>query len=463
MGKLFGTDGVRGIANTELSPELAFKLGYYGAQILGSRARNASSTRENELNSQNKIKVLVGKDTRLSCDLLEMAICAGFMAAGADVYLGGVLTTPAVALVTNQEGFHLGVMISASHNSYEFNGIKFFDHEGYKLSDEIENEIEDLVQRAKSLEFARPSGQDLGRSYAYPQAEEIYLRHLRYACGSDLKGKKIALDCANGSAYKIAVKLFKELGAELVLLGTSPDGLNINREVGSTNLKNIQEKIIKEACEIGIAFDGDGDRVQVLDHLGNILDGDLIMAILAKYLHKKNKLKDDTLVITVMSNLGLHEFAKKEGFKLEITSVGDRYVLEKMRKYGYSLGGEQSGHIIISQYASTGDGILSALLVLKALKKLNLTPYEARDLVEEYPQVLKAVTVPNTSKLEIMENPSLQERIFTMQEKLGENGRILVRPSGTEPLIRVMLEGKYAEEINKMANELIQLIESLID
>lgn len=446
MGRLFGTDGVRGIANTELTPELAFKLAYYGAQLLSKGS---------------DIRVVLGKDTRLSCDMLENAICAGLCSAGADVYLAGIIPTPAIAYITANNSFDCGIMISASHNSYEFNGIKFFDDKGYKLADSLEDEIEDLVSREKSLFFARPQGNKLGRVYDFPQAADLYLRYLRYTLGHDLSSFKIAMDCANGAGYHIAPRLFKELGAELHLIACEPDGCNINKNCGSTHLQNLVATVLEHKCDLGIAYDGDADRLQAVDRDGKIIDGDVILALLAKYLQIKDDLRNDSMVITVMSNLGLHEFCAKHNIKLEITNVGDRYVLERMKNKNLVLGGEQSGHIILKKYATTGDGILSSLILLKALKTMNLDLTQASSWVEIYPQVLKAGRVDNDKKSYVLSHPQLEEKIYNFKEKLGHKGRILVRASGTEPLIRVMIEGNNLVEIEKMCDDLIDCINNI--
>lgn len=441
MARLFGTDGVRGIANTELTPELAFQLGYYGARVLAEGL-------------QQKPRVIVGMDTRLSGALLEQALCAGLCSAGADAYCCGVIPTPGIAYLTADRGFDAGVVISASHNPYEFNGIKFFNSKGFKLSDAIEDEIEAYVKGTRPDTQPRPVGEDLGSVHSYPQGAEHYMTHLRYAMGLDLSGMKIALDCANGAAYDIAPKLFRQLGAELVVIGQTPDGLNINRDCGSTQLEALQALVKAEHCQIGLAFDGDADRLLAVDEDGQVVNGDILLAILARYFRSKKLLKQDALVVTVMSNLGLFVHAKEAGLKLVTTKVGDRYVLESMKEHGYNLGGEQSGHMILLDYSTTGDGILSALALLKALRKSGESLKQAGSLVTIYPQVLLQAYVENEFKAHVMEDDALLDAIREAEEQMGSRGRVLVRPSGTEPVIRVMLEGENDAEINELASRI---------
>lgn len=445
MTRLFGTDGVRGVANTELTPELAFALGYYGARVLAHGL-------------DHQPRFVVGMDTRRSGPLMEHALCAGICAAGADAYLCGVIPTPGIAFLTADRHFDAGVMISASHNPYPFNGIKFFNSEGYKLPDAVEDEIEDYIQGRREDKEARPEGAAVGTVHSYPQGPEHYFQHLRYAMGLDLSGHKIAMDCAHGAAYDLGPRLFRQLGADLVVIGDTPDGLNINEGVGSTHLEALIDLVRREGCELGIAYDGDADRMLAVDAQGRVADGDVIMAILARYLRSKQQLKEDCLVVTVMSNLGLFLHAKETGLKLVTTKVGDRYVLEEMRKSGYTLGGEQSGHVILSDYATTGDGILSSLALLKSLRKAGESLEEASQLMKVLPQVLLPAHVPNPHKNQLMEAEAVQEHIREVSEKLGERGRVLVRPSGTEPMIRVMLEGEDLEEIRSLAEALVETI-----
>lgn len=449
MGRLFGTDGVRGVANVELTPELAFKLGYYGAKVLAK-------------NSDHQPKFVVGMDTRKSGSMLEHALCAGICSAGADVYCCGVIPTPGIAFLTSEMDFDAGVMISASHNPFEFNGIKFFNHKGYKLPDEIEDEIERHIRESSPASEERPAYEKLGEVHVFSQAGEHYLNHLRYALGLDLSGMKLAVDCANGATFELAPKLFRRLGAEVVVIGNTPDGLNINQDCGSTHLQALQELVVRKKCDLGIAFDGDADRMLAIDENGKILDGDVIMAILARYLRAKGKLAKDTLVVTVMSNLGLTIHAKETGLQLATTKVGDRYVLEEMRKNGYSLGGEQSGHFILLDYSTTGDGMLSALALLKALRRSGQKLSEAGTLMTVYPQVLLKTKVPNPVKSTLMEHPELQAEITRVEEGLQGEGRVLVRASGTEPVIRVMLEGKSVPAIQELAEKIVAKIDELV-
>lgn len=448
MARLFGTDGVRGIANLELTPELAFKLAFYATQVLAKKIKN-----------EHKLKILMAKDTRISGDLLEQAMCSGFCAAGADVYCAGILPTPAVAYLNRSEGFDAGVMISASHNRFEFNGIKFINAEGYKLSDAEEDEIAYLVEGQGSLDFKRPSGEDLGLVYAYPQGKAHYFRYLRYAVGLDLSGFRIAMDTANGAAYQIAPELFKALGAELFVIADQPNGVNINENCGSVHVENLQKLVLEKKCDLGLAYDGDADRLQVVDDLGKKVDGDTLMAIFALYLKEKGKLHKNTLVATVMSNLGLRKFAKEHELHLEITAVGDRYVLERMRAHQFTLGGEQSGHMIFSDLSTTGDGILSSLILLKFLQRKAQKLSEARKILKVYPQVLKGVHVENDRKTFLLAHPELEELHYRFKDILGDRGRILIRASGTEPLIRVMIEGEDLIQIEAMAQELVHCIE----
>lgn len=447
MGVLFGTDGVRGIANTELSPELAFKLGYYGARVLAA-------------DLQQKPRFVIGHDTRLSSSMLENALCAGICSAGADAYCCGTIPTPGIAYLTAEKEFSAGVVISASHNPYEFNGIKFFNSTGFKLSDEIEDQIEAYITGTRADDLPRPTGDALGTVFPYPQGIDAYMAHLRYAMGLDLHGLKIAMDCANGAAYSIAPRIFRNLGAELHLIGDIPDGININSGCGSTDLRALSELVVREKCDIGLAFDGDADRLLAIDHTGREVDGDEIMAILAEYLRSKNLLGKDTLVITVMSNLGLTKHAETANLNIVTTKVGDRYVMEAMREGGYTLGGEQSGHFIMLDFATTGDGILSALALLKALRKSHKTLHEAAKTVTIYPQVLLKTKVRNENKSKILDLPEVATAITKVQAVLGGNGRVLVRPSGTEPVIRVMIEGQDTEAIKAQAEELVKIIET---
>jgi phosphoglucosamine mutase len=445
MGKMFGTDGVRGIANTELTPQIAFDLGFYGAVVLaGAGSANP--------------RILVGQDSRLSGDMLQAALVAGITSSGADVYLAGTVPTPGIAYLTQSQGFDAGVMISASHNAYNFNGIKFFNSEGFKLADEVEEEIEAYISGEKTYDQPPKVGDQLGRSHLFRQGQMLYMQHLKDSMGLDLSGLKIALDCANGAASHIAPALYRELGAEPVTIAAQPDGLNINHECGSTNLEALCRTVIEEECDLGFAFDGDADRMLAVDHTGTPVDGDKIMLIIAKNRIRKQLLPENTLVVTVMSNLGMHVAAKQLGINLVVTKVGDRYVLEEMLANGYGFGGEQSGHLIILQHATTGDGIMSSLALLHALSDSRTTLREAAEIMHVYPQVLVPAFIPNERKEAAMEDAEVLEMIRQTEDLLGADGRVLVRPSGTEPQIRVMIEGDDQDQIHDLAQQIADVI-----
>ncbi|WAM34085.1 phosphoglucosamine mutase [Caldicellulosiruptor morganii] len=446
MGRLFGTDGVRGIANKELTCELAFDLGRAGAYVL-------TQTRQ-------KPKILIGKDTRISCDMLEAALCAGLTSVGADVYLAGVVTTPAIAHLVKSHRFDAGIMISASHNPYEFNGIKFFNSQGFKLSDRIEDRIEDIILNKKWDEVPHAQFDAIGRVNK-AELENDYRGYLKSTLnGASFKGIKIVMDCANGAAYKIAPAVFEELGAEVLVINNQPDGTNINKECGSTHLEMLKQEVVKNRADFGIAYDGDADRTLFVDENGEVVDGDKIMLLLAKALKDEGKLKNNTLVVTVMSNMGLFVAAKELGIDLEVTKVGDRYVLEKMLEGGYSIGGEQSGHIILLDYATTGDGILTSLHLTKLICKTNKKLSELAKIMKVYPQVLVNARVENSKKELYKEDSVIMDAIAALEHKFNGKGRVLIRPSGTEPLIRVMIEGEDYDEIKKDAEALAKLIES---
>ncbi|MDD4369266.1 MAG: phosphoglucosamine mutase [Oscillospiraceae bacterium] len=450
MGRLFGTDGVRGIANVELDGALAMALGIAGAKVL---ARSVN----------HRPRFLIGRDTRISGDLLEAALTSGLLAAGADVCSGGVLTTPAVAYLVSQHGFDAGVMISASHNPFEYNGIKFFNHQGFKLADEVEDQIEsELSHRTGQALSQRLQGKDLGRRFDYPEGRGIYRDYLQKALGTDLSHFNIALDCANGSAAAVAPQLFSALGANLVLLGDQPDGLNINRDCGSTHLDKLSACVQANHLDLGLAFDGDADRLLAVDSRGCEVDGDMIMSIIAQWLRRRGRLNHSTIVATVMSNLGFQKFCDRHQLQLLRTKVGDRYVLEEMLKHNYSIGGEQSGHVIMLEYATTGDGMLTALALLNALKDLGQTLAQAHQDFTLYPQVLKKIRVSNQDKERIMASPVLAEAVAASEAVLGDSGRVLVRASGTEPVIRVMLEGQDLAQIDRLADQLLATVEKLV-
>jgi phosphoglucosamine mutase len=445
MTRLFGTDGVRGIANKDLTPDLAFKLGWAGARILAG-------------DCSHKPTILVGNDARISCGMLESALVAGICSAGADALVAGVVPTPGIAYLSRKYRCDAGVMISASHNSYEFNGIKFFSNDGYKLPDATEDRIESLIAAYNAETVDRPTGSAVGRRLEKRNAARDYTEHLKRRMSVDLSGLKIGLDCANGASAAIAPGLFADLGADVVAIGTEPDGMNINAACGSLHLDRLRSLIRRENCDLGIAFDGDADRMLAVDEHGEAVDGDVLMAIIARDMKQQGQMHADTLVVTVMSNLGLDIMAQANGIRLVKTKVGDRYVLEEMLRNGYTIGGEQSGHIILLEHATTGDGLLSALRLLRALLHNNQRLSEARHTMRVLPQVQRSARVPDRKKQEALQDGEITGLISGIEQQLGGKGRVLVRPSGTEPIIRVMLEGEDAAWITQMADQLADLI-----
>ena len=445
MGRLFGTDGARGVANTELTCELSMQIGRAAAMVL---AKNLNGKRP---------KVMIGLDTRASSQMLENAITAGLCSVGADVLKLGIVPTPAVAYLVKEYGYDAGIMISASHNPCEYNGIKIFQSNGFKLPDALENEIEAIILD-NATEIPTPIGGGVGSAKRKADAINDYIEHLLSATNMSFKGYKIALDCANGSSSVSAEEVFTRLGAEVVVISAEPDGVNINKNCGSTHLENLQKIVVENNCDLGFAFDGDADRMLAIDHTGAVVDGDKCIAICAKHMKQLGKLKKDTAVVTVMSNMGFFKFCEDNGIKCEKTKVGDRYVLENMNENGYSIGGEQSGHIIFLQYATTGDGQLSAIQVLSVIKDTGKTLKELADEMEVYPQVLINVRVSNFGKAQFSKDTEVQNAIKKVEEKLGDDGRILVRLSGTEPLIRVMLEGKDYDKITEYAESVASVI-----
>ncbi|MBU5487305.1 phosphoglucosamine mutase [Clostridium sp. MSJ-8] len=443
MTRIFGTDGVRGIANTELTAELAYNLGRAGAYVLTE--------------GSHKPKILVGKDTRISGDMLESALVAGILSVGAEAIVLGVIPTPAVAHLTRKYNADAGVMISASHNPVEDNGIKFFDNKGYKLPDALEDEIQRIIEEGFK-DVPTPIGVEVGRRSEKKDASEEYIRFAKSTIVGDLKGLKVALDCANGASYKTSVAAFTELGAEVHVINDKPDGTNINKDCGSTHIEKLKEYVVSEGCDVGFAFDGDADRCLAVDEKGNNISGDFILVLCAKHLKEINKLKDDTMVVTVMSNLGLDIACKKLGIKTLKTKVGDRYVLEQMVKEKYALGGEQSGHIIFLEHNTTGDGLVTALQVASILKQEQKALSELCSVMKELPQVLVNARVPSDKKNLYLEDEEIINEINRIEELMDGRGRVLIRPSGTEPLIRVMLEGEDQEEIDKLAHSLVDLI-----
>ncbi|WP_300410660.1 phosphoglucosamine mutase [Lagierella sp.] len=444
MGRYFGTDGIRGVANTELTPELAFKLA------------RASAYRLKE--DHNKL-IVIGKDTRISGDMLESALVAGYNSMGYDVKLLGVIPTPAVAHLTLKYKAEAGIVISASHNSFEYNGIKYFGKDGFKLPDDVEDDIEDLIDNYKSI-GERPFGDKMGRVFFEEKALQDYKSHLKDLVSTDFKGYKIALDCGNGATYKIAPEVFEELGAEVIAINTDPNGININDNCGSTHPSKLQETVVSNNCNIGFAYDGDGDRLITVDEKGNLLDGDHFLAILSSYLKDLGKLENNGVVGTVMTNMGLDEFCKSNDIQLLKASVGDRYVLEMMTKEGYSLGGEQSGHIIFKDFATTGDGVLSSLMLMEVLVKTKKEMSELNNIMTTYPQVLVNAKVRNENKKLYELDDQVQNEIRRVEGIFNGQGRVLIRPSGTEPLIRVMIEGKDLKVLEEEAKKLASLIES---
>lgn len=445
MGRIFGTDGARGVANTELTCELAMQIGRAAAMVL---LENAKGERP---------KVLIGKDTRASSDMLEAAISAGLCSVGADVLLLGTVPTPAVAHLVREYEYDAGVMISASHNPCEYNGIKIFQSNGYKLPDALENQIEEIILDDVDVP-PTPIGGEVGRVTRADNAVADYIEHLLSATNMSFKGYKIALDCANGSSSVSAEEVFTRLGADVVVINAEPDGVNINKDCGSTHLEQLQKCVVDNNCDLGFAFDGDADRMLAIDHTGAVVDGDKCIAVCAKHMKKLGKLKKDTAVVTVMSNMGFFKFCEENGIKCEKTKVGDRYVLENMHANGYSIGGEQSGHIIFLKYATTGDGQLSAIQLLAVVKDTEKTLKELADEMEVYPQVLINVTVSSLGKAQFPKDKEVQNAIKKVEKELGDEGRILVRLSGTEPLVRVMLEGKDLEQIKELGESVAQVV-----
>ena len=448
MGRLFGTDGVRGVANTELTAEMAMSIGRAAAQVLIS----ADGKRP---------KVLIGKDTRASGDMLEAALAAGLCSVGADVHLLGVIPTPAVAFLAKAYHADAAVMISASHNPCEYNGIKIFNGEGFKLSDEREEKIEAIV-----LDHAEqppvPTGGEVGRIYTCEKAVDDYIRHLLSTVSVDLQGLHIAVDCANGSASVTAKKLFDALGMRCEYLACDPDGVNINAGCGSTCLDQLAAYVKKHKLDGGVAFDGDADRCLAVDENGNVIDGDQMIAALAADLREQGELRGNTAVVTVMSNLGFFRYCEDAGIDVASTKVGDRYVLEEMLKEDYVIGGEQSGHIILRRYGTTGDGQLSALHFLSAARRHGWKLSKAASLMQRYPQVLLNVRADAAQKALYNDSAEIADVIAQVNDSLGKDGRVLVRPSGTEPLIRVMVEGKEFEVINHAAVTICEAIKNLI-
>ncbi|NMA69090.1 MAG: phosphoglucosamine mutase [Desulfitobacterium sp.] len=440
MDKLFGTDGVRGVANKDLTPELAFDLGRAGAYVLSKEHPN--------------LKIVIGKDTRISGDMLESALIAGICSVGADVLRVGVLPTPGIAYLTRTLDACAGVVISASHNPVQDNGIKFFGTSGYKLPDAVEEEIENIVLKQEKP-WQTPLGPEVGRVIEVDDAQEQYIDFLKSTVGS-LEGLKVVYDGANGAAYKVGPQVLRELGAEIIPLAVEPDGININDCCGSTHPELIQKAVVEHQAHIGLANDGDADRLIAVDEKGNIIDGDFIMVILALAYKKQGKLKENSLVVTVMSNLGLHISLREAGITVYETQVGDRYVMEELLRTGATLGGEQSGHIILLDHNTTGDGLLTGLQLLKVMKEEGKPLSKLAAQMERLPQVLINAEVKDKGKA--MENPYVIQKVEEIKRYLGERGRILVRPSGTESLIRVMVEGEEQGKLVHLAQSVVDII-----
>ncbi|MBS6988108.1 phosphoglucosamine mutase [Streptococcus parasanguinis] len=447
MGKYFGTDGVRGEANVELTPELAFKLGRFGGYVLSQHEEETPL-------------VFVGRDTRISGEMLEHALIAGLLSVGIRVYKLGVIATPGVAYLVRTEKASAGVMISASHNPALDNGIKFFGGDGFKLDDDRELEIEALLDAAEDT-LPRPSAQGLGTVMEYPEGLRKYQEFL-VSTGVQLEGMHVVLDTANGAASTSARQIFADLGAQLTVIGENPDGLNINDGVGSTHPEHLQEKVKEVGAAIGLAFDGDSDRLIAVDENGEIVDGDKIMYIIGSYLSSKGLLEKNTIVTTVMSNLGFHKALDAKGIQKEITAVGDRYVVEEMRKSGYNLGGEQSGHVVIMDYNTTGDGQLTGVQLTKIMQETGKKLSELAAEVTIYPQKLVNIRVENSMKDKAMEVPAIREIIEKMEAEMAGNGRILVRPSGTEPLLRVMAEAPTDQEVDYYVDTIAAVVQAEI-
>ena len=444
MGKYFGTDGVRGIANQELTLELAFKLGRVGGYVLTK--------------NQEKVKVVVGRDTRISGYMLESALIAGLLSIGIEVARLGVITTPGVAYLTKALGAEAGIMISASHNPFADNGIKFFGADGFKLSDAQEDEIERFMDMQEDS-LPRPTGEKVGTVYDFFEGAQKYMNYIKQAVDGDFTDLVIALDCANGATSTIGPYLFGDLEAEVLTIGNSPDGENINSGVGSTHPEALVAYVKEKGADIGLSFDGDGDRLIAIDENGEVVDGDQLLYIIGKYMKQEGMLKQDMIVSTVMSNLGFHKALEAQGIKSVTTAVGDRYVVEEMRKNGYNLGGEQSGHIVNLDYNTTGDGLLTGLLLTNIVRKSGKPLSVLAGEMKKFPQVL--VNVKVSDKQTVMNHPRLTEIMQKIKTEMNGDGRLLVRPSGTEPLIRVMAEAATEQLCQKYVDQIITVIQEI--
>ena len=450
MRKYFGTDGIRRIANSDLTPELVYKVAKAGAYVLSKHTDHAPT-------------ILIGRDTRISGTLIESAMTSGFLSYGANVKLLGVMPTPAVAYLTKKLNADASVVISASHNTYEFNGVKYFSNKGMKIPDEIEEEIEEVMDSSKINELIATKDK-IGVSEIREDLIDEYVYFFRKTFDETIEKFNredftVAIDTSNGATSKVAEKIFTVLGINHVIINDTPNGININEKCGSTHLENLQKFVVANNFSLGIAYDGDGDRCLAVDEKGNVLDGDMILAIISNYLKEKGQLNKDTVVATVMSNLGLKKYAKDNNMNFAETKVGDRYVLEEMLKEGYNLGGEQSGHIIFLDYNPTGDGILTSLMLIQVLLEKKQKASELAKIITIYPQVLVNAKVSNDKKDLYKEDEVIKENIENLEKEFSGNGRVLIRPSGTEPLIRVMVEGEDQEYITKRAKEIAKIIE----
>ena len=450
MRKYFGTDGIRRIANTELTPGLVYRVAKAGAYVLSKHTDHTPT-------------ILIGRDTRISGTLIESAMTAGFLSYGANVKLLGVIPTPAVAYLTRKLNADASVVISASHNTFEFNGVKYFSNKGTKIDDSIEEEIEDIMESDRISELNAPHDKIGISEISYDLINE-YMNFFIDTFKKDIekynkKDFKVGIDTANGATYKIAEEIFKKLGINYSIINNYPDGININQGCGSTHLEGIKKYVVDNKLDLGIAYDGDGDRCLLIDENGNEIDGDKLLAIFSKYMKENNTLSKNTVVATVMSNIGLNKYTKENGLELKQTKVGDRYVLEEMKKNGYNLGGEQSGHIIFLDYNPTGDGILTSLMMIKILLEKNVAASKLCDIINIYPQVLINAKVKSDKKYDYDKDDEIQNKIKELEKEFSENGRVLIRPSGTEPLVRVMIEGENKEYIKTKAKELAELIE----
>ncbi len=445
MSRLFGTDGVRGEANSELKPELAYRLGRAAALYFGKRF-------------EEKPKILIGRDTRISGEMLEAALVAGICSAGGHAISVGVIPTPGVAYLVKKINAVAGIVISASHNPFYDNGIKFFGGNGYKLPDAVEDEISEIVSRIENDDnFSRPTGAKIGEVEYRQDLLADYIDFVISTTSEKFDGLTVVLDCANGAAYDAMPKVLKRLGAEVILMGNKPNGININDDCGSTHIENLRLEVLRRRADIGIAHDGDADRCLCIDEKGNLIDGDHILIMCAKLMMDIGALVKNTVVTTVMANIGFRQAVENLNARYEITTVGDRYVLENMLKNGYNLGGEQSGHIIFTDYSTTGDGLITALQVLTAMKKSGKTASQLNEMMTTFPQVLINVRVKD--KKIAQENDSVKRAIFEGEEELGSTGRILVRASGTEPLVRVMAEGPNKKQLDRICNKIAAEIE----